>query len=144
MAFRHSLQERSHLLNTCRLPWGGVTAIDALEAFMEVPPQLLDTWLPPSPPALPFAPPPPPHHQEPTSLWRTSPNPQPRMPSLLAQTPVYFRCSSCHMLTIILSVSSLRFLHWMSALRVGIWSSLLCPQRGAQCLVCADWTCCIL
>lgn len=70
MAFGHSLQEGSHLLNTCRLPWGGVTALVALKAFMEVPPQLLDTWLPPSP--LPPRPPPP-HHQEPTSLWRTFP-----------------------------------------------------------------------
>lgn len=35
------------------------------------------------------------------------------------------------MLTVILSVSSLRFLHWMSALRVGIWSSAVSPTWGA-------------
>ena len=136
MAFGHSLQERSHLLNTCRLPLGGVTAIDALEAFMEVPPQLLDTWLPPSPPA--------PITKSPPLSGGRPPTPSPAGHHFLAQSPVYFRCSSCHMLTIILSVSSLRVLHGMSVLRVGIWSSLLCPQRGAQCLVCADWTCYIL
>ena len=103
---------------------------------MEVPPQLLDTWLPPSPPA-------PITKNSPLSGGRP-PTPSPAGHHFLAQSPVYFRCSSCHMLTIILSVSSLRFLHWMSVLRVGIWSSLLCPQRGAQCLVCADWTCYIL
>lgn len=72
MAFGHSLQEGSHLLNTCRLPWGGVTALDALEAFMEVPPQLLDTWLPPSP-----LPPPPPSPRAHLSLADIPPSPAP-------------------------------------------------------------------
>lgn len=128
MAFGHSLQEGSHLLNTCRLPWGGVTALVALKAFMEVPPQLLDTWLPPSP--LP-PPPPPPSPRAHLSLADIPPFPSPACHQFLAQSTVYFRCSSCHMLTVILSVSSLRFLHWMSALRVGIWSSAVSPTWGA-------------
>ena len=43
------------------------------------------------------------------------PPPSPASHHFLAQSPIYFRCNSCHPLTVILSVSSLRFLRWMSA-----------------------------
>lgn len=125
MAFGHSLQEGSHLLNTCRLPWGGVTALVALKAFMEeVPPSC---WTPGS--SSPLPPPPTPSPRAHLSL-ATPPFPSPACHQFLAQSTIYFRCSSCHMLTVILS-ALLRFLHWMSALRVGIWSSAVSPTWGA-------------